>query len=83
MELSRRQTQRKYPPGTLVTSRDGRTLMMVVGYAPTCPRETKFGKVVQNWEVWLLSHRRELTTVMWYQMKDLYLIEEWEGKWHN
>lgn len=57
--------------------------MMVVGYAPTCPRETKFGKVVQNWEVWLLSHRRELTTVMWYQMKDLYLIEEWEGKWHN
>lgn len=53
-------------------------MMVVVGYAPTSPRETKFGKVVQNWEVWLLSHRGELSTVMWYQMKDYCTLEEWE-----
>lgn len=52
--------------------------MMVVGYAPTSPRETKWGKVVQNWEVWLLSHRGELSTTMWYQLKDYCLIEEWD-----
>lgn len=53
--------------------------MMVVGYAPTSPRATKWGDIAQNWEVWLLSHRRELSTVMWYQMKDFYTVEEWEA----
>ncbi len=77
MALSRRQVQRKFPPGTMVT--DGQNLRMVVGYAPTSPRGESNGRTVPtSWEVLLLS-QGQLVIWHWSDLDERFCnIEGWE-----
>lgn len=76
--------QQAFPPGTLLTSKDGLTLMMVVGYAPTSPLEVTSSRRVQvmasSWEVWLLTTQWKLLTWAWWRLPDeACLPEDWDA----
>lgn len=61
----------------MITLKGVKTMWMVVGYAPTPRRETKWGEIPANWEVYLLSSKDALTRVMWHELKNFCLLEEW------
>lgn len=79
---SRRQVQRRFPPGTIVVSETNR-MTMVVGWAPTAPTFNKrTGAVIspQNWAVYIIGGDNRLQTVDWEWLERHYTsLEEWEG----
>ena len=87
-EQSRRQVQRRFPPGSFIIDSRGTRMAFVVGWEPT-PVETKLRrpwdpwceeKVVtpRSWVAYVIEGDRILT-LPWTSVRDSYNLEEWEG----
>jgi hypothetical protein len=81
---SRRQVQRRFPPGSFIIDDSGRYLGFVLGWGPTAstlrPSIVEPGTVVgdaRSWIVYFIKDNR-VSTLPWYNVRECYNLEEWE-----
>lgn len=81
---SRRQVQRRFPPGAFVVSRETCSIIgTIVGWSAV--RATYYpynGTKSQTWEVLILTNKNVLSRENWMSMEDKMSFEEWED-WYT
>ena len=82
---SRRQVQRRFPPGALVVSEwNGKLIGMVIGWAPNrdgrwYDREGGRTSKVSTWEALVLTPNSRLEFFNWERIRAQLTLEEWEA----
>lgn len=77
---SRRQVQRRFPPGSFVLNEAG-IIGFVVGWAPVAPDvnpRTGYVRSVATWEALLLLSGNVLTRWKWEGLMEQMNLDEWE-----
>lgn len=77
---SRRQVQRRFPPGTFFLY-DKNKLGMIVGWAPVAADinpKTGFVRSTATWEVLVLKDNSRIVRHRWEWVQDWLTLEEWE-----
>ena len=78
---SRRQVQRRFPPGAFVINSLGNRMAVVIGWAPVeAVINSKTGREVSpiTWEA-LILHDQRLERIPWQKIRDDYNIDEWKS----
>lgn len=80
IQPSRRDVQRRFPPGTFVADDAGTIVGTVIGWCRTAPVIDKRGKIVtaMAWEVIILDRSCCLQRYHWQRMVKRMSIDEWE-----
>jgi hypothetical protein len=85
-DQSRRQVQRRFPPGSFIIDSRGTRMALVIGWGPTpvVVRQNWSGttRIVspRSWVVYIVEDNR-VRTLPWESARDSYTLEEWETKW--
>lgn len=76
---TRRQVQRRFPPGAFVVFEGTQRLATIVGWCQTPPTYKKNGELrtAMGWEAVLIWDCRVIN-VSWERMRDHWTLEEWE-----
>lgn len=79
---SRRQVQRRFPPGEFLVSKESNSIIgTIVGWsairAEHNPRTGELRRA-QDWEVLVLDKKNTLYRRGWWSMQDMMNFEEWE-----
>lgn len=81
-QQSRRQVQRRFPPGTLFLF--GVHVGTIIGWAPVAEKRLKQQEdsgdyvIPSSWEALVLHADVRLNRVSWTQLRDAVTLEEWE-----
>lgn len=70
---SRREVQRRFPPGTMFVNSGGRRIATIVGWAPSRDGWRK----VQSWSAIIIRDQR-VTVEHWEHMREAMTLDEWE-----
>jgi hypothetical protein len=83
-DQSRRQVQRRFPPGTFIIDSRGTRMALVIGWGPTQstlrPSVINPDRMVgeaRSWIAYVVEDCRILT-LPWTSVRDSYNLEEWE-----
>jgi len=82
---SRRQVQRRFPPGSFIINHPGDRIALVVGWGPTestlrqsITEPSRMLGRPRSWVAYIIEDNR-IKTVMWEVVRDGYTMEEWEA----
>lgn len=83
LRLSRRELQRKFPPGIHLINKQNETLYLVIGWSEipalthVIPGTKKLVTTTKSWQIWLLGNQR-FKAVRWDGLHDYMTLKEWE-----